>query len=426
MNARRTRAGTLAALLAIGVPSGVAPAPAADGPAFDAWLAGFRPRVLARGVSAATFDRVAAGLAPDPRVLDEVRNQPEFREELWQYLNRRVSEWRLVTGKEKAGEHAELLARIERDYGVPPAVLLGLWGIESAYGDPIVQKNHARPVVPALATLAWREPRRRDYWARELVNTFVIVERGWAAPHDLRGSWAGAMGHTQWMPDTWLTLGIDYDGDGRVSPFGSPADALGSSARFLVRRGHYRRGEPWGTEVRLPTGMRERDGSQSYRAWAKAGISRADGTPFPRPDATARLWIPVAGGPAFLLEPNFYAVRSYNPSSNYTLAVLHLGDRVLGGAPFVQAFPGSERPPTLAELQEIQRRLTALGYDTGGVDGRVGNQTRLAARRFQQHIGVTPADGYAGVTLLAKLRAAEQPAAPQRRGPLGDGREAAT
>ena len=404
-----TRAGAAATLLALGVLLGVAPAPAADRPSFEAWLAGFRPRVLARGVSAAAFDRVSAGLAPDLRVLDDVRNQPEFREQVWQYLNRRVSDWRIGTGKEKAAEHEELLARIERDYGVPPAVILGLWGIESAYGDPVVQKNHARPVIPSLATLAWAEPRRRDYWARELVNTFVIVDRGWAAPDELLGSWAGAMGHTQWIPDTWLTLGIDYDGDGRVSPFGSPADALGSSAKFLVRRGAYRRGEPWGTEVRLPVGMRAREGSQSYRAWAKAGLTRADGAPFPRPDASARLWVPVAGGPAFLLEPNFYAVRSYNPSSNYTLAVLHLGDRVLGGAPFVQTFPGSERPPTLAEVQEIQRRLTALGFDTAGTDGRIGNATRLAVQRFQQARGLRPADGYAGVGLLEKLRA-EQPA----------------
>jgi lytic murein transglycosylase len=389
-------------------------APAAARTAFDDFVAALRGRVLARGVSAATFDGATTGLAPDLGVLDEVRNQPEFTEQLWQYFNRRVSEWRLVTGREKLHEHAALLARIEREFGVPPSVTLGLWGIESAYGDPVVHRNHSRPVIPALATLAWGEPRRRDYWQRELMNTFLILERGWATPEELRGSWAGAMGHTQWMPDTWLTLGIDYDGDGRVSPFGSPADALGSSARFLVRRGNYRRGEPWGYEVRLPAGASRSERSQSYRAWGEAGVVRADGEPFPRAAASARLWAPVAGGPAFLLEPNFYAVRSYNPSMNYTLALLHLGDRVTGGAPFVQTFPDSERPPTLAELQEIQRRLTALGYDTGGTDGRVGNDTRLAARRFQQQIGMRPADGYAGVRLLEKLRSAEARAGTQR------------
>jgi lytic murein transglycosylase len=375
-------------------------------PSFEGWLASLRPRALARGVTPDTYDRVTRGLEPDTRALDDIRSQPEFHEELWQYLNRRVSDWRIATGKDKLKEQAALLERIEREFGVTPAVMLGLWGIETAYGDPVVHRNHSRPVLPSLAALAWAEPRRRDYWERELIDTMVIVERGWATPAELRGSWAGAMGHTQWMPDIWLTLGVDYDGDGRVSPFGPPDDALGSSARYLVRRGGYRRGEPWGSEVRLPAGFRVIDRSQSYRAWNTAGVERVDGAPFARPQASARLWVPAKGGPAFLLEPNFYAVKSYNPSMSYTLALLHLGDRVLGGPPFVQSFPGSERAPTLAEVQEIQRRLTALGYDTGGVDGRVGNDTRVAVRTFQQRIGMKPADGYAGVTLLEKLRAA--------------------
>jgi lytic murein transglycosylase len=217
---------------------------AAARPSFEAWLASFRPRALARGVSPGTYDRVTSGLEPDTRALDDIRSQPEFHEELWQYLNRRVSDWRIATGKDKSKDQAALLARIEREFGVAPAVMLGLWGIESAYGDPVVHRNHSRPVIPSLAALAWAEPRRRDYWERELIDTMVIVERGWATPAELSGSWAGAMGHTQWMPDIWLTLGIDYDGDGRVSPFGPPDDALGSSARYLVRRGGYRRGEP--------------------------------------------------------------------------------------------------------------------------------------------------------------------------------------
>ncbi len=375
---------------------------------FPEWLAAFRTRALARGVSAETWTRAMTGVEPDERVFADIRNQPEFSEQLWQYLNRRVSEWRIGIGKGKLREHADLLARIERDYGVPPAVILGLWGIESAYGDPVVHRNHARPVIPSLAALAWGEPRRRDYWDRQLIDTLRIVERGWAGPDELRGSWAGAMGHTQWMPDTWLTIGLDYDGDGRVFPFGAPADALGSSARFLVQRGKYRRGEPWGSEVRVPDGVRAGDKeSRSYAAWSDAGIERADGSAFPRPAATARLWRPAKSGPAFLLEPNFYAIYAYNPSMSYALALLHLGDRIVGGAPFVQTFPGSERPLTLAEIQEIQRRLTALGIDTGGADGRVGSATRLAAQRFQREHGMKPADGYLGVSLLEMLRAVD-------------------
>jgi lytic murein transglycosylase len=373
---------------------------------FARWVEKFRPRAIGRGVSEATYDHVMAGIKPDTSVYKELRNQPEFHEKLWQYLNRRVSDWRIQTGRGKAQEYSALFARLEKDFGIEPGVMLGLWGIESAYGDPLVQQNHMRPVIPALAALAFGEPRRRSYWEQELINALRIVERGWSTPAEMRGSWAGAMGHTQWMPEVWLNVGFDYDGDGRVNPFGKPDDALGSTARYLVQRGKYRRGEHWGYEVRMPQGMRSSNASRSYVAWQKAGIKRADGGDFPQPNATAKLWVPEPGGPAFLLGPNFYAVRSYNPSMSYTLSIVHLGDRALGAEPFVQKFPGSERAPTLPEVQEIQRRLTALGYDTGGTDGRVGNDTMSAVQDFQKKIGMAPADGYAGVGLLARLREA--------------------
>jgi membrane-bound lytic murein transglycosylase B len=369
---------------------------------FPQWVAAFRGRALARGISGATYDRVMASVKPDTTVFEQIRNQPEFKEEIWQYINRRVSDWRIITGKERAKEHAALLTRIEKDYGVEPGVILGLWGVESSYGDPVVQKNHMRPVIPSLAALAWGEPRRRAYWERELLNALVIIQRGWSTADEMRGSWAGAMGHTQWMPEVWLNVGLDYDGDGRASPFGRPDDALAGSARYLLNRGKYRRGEHWGYEVRLPPSSSE--GSRTYQAWRAAGVTRADGQAFPQPNATARLWVPVPGGPAFLLGPNFYAVRSYNPSMNYALAIVHLGDRVLGAGPFAQQFPGSERALTLAEVQEIQQRLTAFGFDTKGTDGRVGNATLAAVRDFQRKAGILPADGYPGLKVLARLR----------------------
>ena len=371
---------------------------------FEQWVATFRARAIARGISDKTYARVMSGLKPDLSVFAQQRAQPEFNEQIWQYLNRRVSDWRLTTGKEKAKEYAALLARIEKDFGVARGIILGLWGIESAYGDPLVQQNHMRPIFPALAALAWGEPRRRSYWETELLNALVVVERGWGNPEDMKGSWAGAMGHTQWMPEVWLNVGMDYDRDGRVSPFGQPDDALGSSARYLVNRGKYRRDEHWGYEVKSAGKLSSGDTSRNYSAWRDMGVARADGQPFPQPNATAKLWVPVEGGPAFLLGPNFYAVRSYNPSMNYTLAIVHLGDRLYGAGPFAQPFPGSERTPTLAEIQEIQRRLTALGFNTGGTDGRVGNDTMLAVRNFQRKAGMAPADGYAGIKLLARLR----------------------
>ncbi len=234
---------------------------------FEQWVAGFRSRAMARGVSDKTYARVMGSLKPDLTVFAQLRAQPEFTEQLWQYLNRRVSDWRITTGKEKARDYAPLFDRIERDFGVERGVMLGLWGIEAAFGDPIVQQNHMRPVIPALAALAWGEPRRRAYWEKELLNALVIVERGYGNPAEMQGSWAGAMGHTQWMPEVWLNIGIDYDGDGRISPFGRPDDALGSSARYLVERGKYRRNEHWGHEVRLPPGA---SASPSPARWARA------------------------------------------------------------------------------------------------------------------------------------------------------------
>ncbi|MBI3436076.1 MAG: lytic murein transglycosylase [Proteobacteria bacterium] len=371
---------------------------------FSQWVAAFRPRALARGVSAATYDRVMATLTPDTSVYAQFRSQPEFDERLWQYLNRRVSQWRVITGRERAREHAALLGRIERDYGVDRFILLALWGVESSFGELVDNPKYMRPVLPALAALAWGEPRRRRYWEQELINALRIVERGWSTPAEMNGSWAGAMGHTQWMPEVWLNIGVDFDGDGRVNPFGRPDDALASSARYLLERGKYRRGEHWGYEVRLGAGWRGGEGARSYAAWQAAKVMRADAMPYPRPTATARLWVPVPGGPAFLLGPNFYAVRTYNPSMNYTLAIVHLADRIRGGGAFAQAFPGGERALTLEEIKETQRLLTALGFDTKGADGRVGSDTMRAVRAFQQRVGIDPADGYAGLRELARLR----------------------
>ena len=373
---------------------------------YEQWRAGFRPRALQRGISGETYDRVMA-IKPDTSVYALKRAQPEFQEKLWQYLNRRVSDWRIITGQERAREYAALLDRLERDYGVDRSLLVAIWGIESSYGELMDNRRYMRPVIPALAALAWGEPRRRKYWEQELLNALVIVQRGWGDPEEMVGSWAGAMGHTQWMPEVWLNMGVDYDGDGRISPFGKPDDALAGVARYLVVRGGYRRGESWGCEVRLPSGFNSRlAGRKTYRTYAKwreLGVNRADGEEFPRPADQVRLAVPVAGGPAFLLGRNFAAVHSFNPAFSYTLAIVHLSDRIRGDGPFVQNFPGGERTPTLAELQEIQSRLTALGFDTGGADGRVGAGTRRAIAAFQRKVGMEP-DGYPGLRLLARLR----------------------
>jgi peptidoglycan lytic transglycosylase B len=375
--------------------------------AFRRWVAAFRGRALRRGISAATYDRVMDKITPDMSVFAELHAQPEFTEKLWQYINRRCSEWRVITGRERAKQYAALLARIEKDYGVSRYIMLGLWGMESSFGDVIVNRKYMRPVIPALAALAWRDPRRRHYWEAELLNSLVIVDRGWAKPKDMIGSWAGAMGHTQWMPEVWLHMGLDYDHDGHITPYGSPADSLAGTARYLAERGHYRRGEAWGCEVRIPEGHERLANNRTWRTyaqWHALGLRRADGKFFARPQDRVKLWLPVRGGPAFLIGQNFHAVYSYNPSTSYALALCHLADLIAGGPPFQQLFPGGERIPTMAEVKEIQRRLNARGFPTDGVDGRTGSDTIKAILAFEKKVGMHPADGYAGLKVLARLR----------------------
>ena len=335
-----------------------------------------------------------------------------------------MSDWRVITGKVRASEQASLLKRIESDYGVDRYIMLALWGVELSYGEVIDNPKYMRPVIPALAALAWGEPRRKSYWEAELLNALVIIERGWADPKEMIGSWAGAMGHTQWMPEVWLHMGVDFDHDGRISPYGSPADALAGTARYLVDRGKYRPGEAWGYEVRVPRGTGGEHGARSYAAWRELGIVRADGAEFPRPDDRAKLSVPVEGGPAFLLGQNFSAVMSYNPAFSYSLAVVHLADRVRGGTPFVQPFPGSERGMTLAEVQELQRRLTALGFNTDGSDGRVGRDTQRAVRDFQKKAGFrrrTATPGSRCCRACARLRNVTARVSKQQHGLIARG-----
>ena len=376
---------------------------------FPAWVASFRARARARGISDAVYDRVFATVTPDTSVYAADQSQPEFKEEVWQYLNRRVSDWRITTGKQKAAEYAGLLNRIESTFGVEPRIMLGYWGMESAFGQVVENPTHMKPVFNSLSALAWGEPRRRKYWETELLNALVIVERGWSTPQEMVGSWAGAMGHTQWMPEVWLNMGVDFDGNGRISPFGKPDDALAGTANYLVKRGKYRRGEPWGFEARVPAGFNtDLADNRTWRplsAWGASGVTTIDGQSLASYDDNARMWLPGGpGGPALLLLHNFYAVRSYNPSSSYALAVCYLGDRVVGEGPFVTPWPGGERAMTLPELREIQTRLTAAGFSTGGTDGRVGQDTMRAVRAFQERAGLTPADGYPGMKVLEALR----------------------
>lgn len=403
-----TRRTALAFALALGAKAlGSAPSSAETAPAaFDQWVAAFRARARARGISDATYSSVMEGLKPDLTVYAQQKSQPEFTEPLWKYLNRRVSAWRIEFGRKKMQETDALFSRIEEKYDVDRFTLAGIWGNESAFGELVGDTRYMRPVIPALAALAYGEPRRRAYWEQELLNALTIVERQWANPKDMIGSWAGAMGHTQWMPEVWLKIGIDFDGDGRISPFGM-ADALGGSARYLVERGKYRRGETWGGEVQLPPKLAKMQGSgneQTMAQWRELGLKSIDADVLAADHVKARLWVPVQDGPAFLVSQNFNAVKSYNPSSSYALAVVLLGDRLRGKPALSRPFPGGERALTLNEMQELQNLLTKLKYDTYRTDGRVGRETITAVADFQRKQGFARPDGYPGLDVLARLR----------------------
>ena len=255
---------------------------------------GFRAHALAKGISEATWTRVMGRIEPDMSVFKEMGAS---RNSTSRSGNTSIAASRTGASspaRKRCGRTKRCLRGSNMISASSAARCWRCGASNSPIGDPQVQQNHMRPVFPSLAALAWNAPRRRAYWETELINALKIVDRGWSTPEQMRGSWAGAMGHTQWMPEVWLNVGMDYDGDGRVSPFGKPDDALGSTARFLVNRGKYHRGEHWGYEVRAPGASSS--GSRTYAAWASAGVSRADGQPFPQPDASAKMWVPVPGG----------------------------------------------------------------------------------------------------------------------------------
>lgn len=383
--------------------------PPPDAASFAACLEGVAGDAAGRGVPRPVADGLVVGLTPDPEVIAAAGHQSEFEKTLWDYIDAAVTEETVADGRAKRAAWDATLAAIEARTGVDRFVLLAIWGIESGYGAVLDKPGKVRPVLRSLATLACTPGDRAAYWRDELVAALRIAAEGPVPVADMTGSWAGAMGHTQWMPEVWLNVGVDFDGDGRISPFGKPDDALAGTANYIVKRGKYRRDEPWGFEARLPAGfntdLADNKTSRPLSQWGQQGIVTVEGQSITGYDEPARLWLPGGpGGPALLLMHNFYAVRSYNPSSNYALAVLHLGDRVMGEGPFVTPWPGGERALTLAEVQEVQQRLTAAGFNTGGTDGRVGADTMRAVKAFQDKAGISPADGYASIAVLNALR----------------------
>jgi lytic murein transglycosylase len=330
--------------------------------------------------------------------------QPEFVTPIWDYLAGLVDEERVADGRAMLARWAEVLARVEAEYGVDAATVVAVWGVESNFG----RNFGGRPLLSSLSTLSCYG-RRQAYFQGEFFTALKIIQEGHVAPERLNGSWAGAFGHTQFMPSTFMRLAVDFDGDGRRDLVDSVPDALASTANFLKRAG-WRSSQSWGFEVALPAGF---DASAAGRrnklpmsAWAARGLRRIDGTPLADEAAPAGLLLPAgAQGPAFLVTRNFDALYSYNAAESYALAIAHLSDRLRGAAPFATAWPTDDPGLSRAERRELQALLIARGHDIGEPDGVIGARTREALKVVQGELGFE-SDGRAGQKALAALRAA--------------------
>ena len=355
-----------------------------------------------RNISRDSFDRYTAGLTPDLRIMDFVDAQPEFTKAVWDYLDILVTDERLARGREILATHRPIFDAMEKAYGVDRYIVAAIWGIESNYST----KGGDRSVVRSTATLAC-VGRRQAYFKDEFLSALEILHRGDLTPEQLKGSWAGAFGATQFMPTAFKKNAIDGDGDGRRDIVDSVADIVASTANKFKKDG-WKSGETWGYEVEVPRdfnfALADRSKNMTIAQWEKLGIRRAGGKPFPRSTDTTFLLVPGgADGPGFLMLHNFRVIMRYNPAEAYALAIGHFADRLRGGAPLVQAWPREERVLTRAERFELQQLLSQRGFYRGEPDGNLGTGTREAVRSFQASIGA-PADGFASSSVLDRLR----------------------
>jgi glucose-6-phosphate 1-epimerase len=376
--------------------------PAAADPTLQACLEGLRPQATAAGIRAETFDRHTAGLVPDPTVLESLDFQPEFRTPIWDYLAGLVDEERVDDGRAMLAEHAALLQRVQAQYGVDPETVVAVWGVESNYGRTFGKK----PLLASLATLSCAG-RRQAFFRSEFFATLKLIQSGDLRPEGLVGSWAGAFGHTQFMPSTYTRIAVDFDGDGRRDLVGSIPDALASTANYLRRSG-WRTGQAWGLEVVLPPGfdtsVNGRQARRPLASWLSRGAQPADGSVLAASDLATALLLPAGkGGPAFLVHKNFDAIYSYNAAESYALAIAHLSDRLRGGGPLATAWPTDDPGLSRRERRELQEILVARGHDIGEVDGMIGSRSREAIKLEQARLGHT-ADGRAGQRILGALR----------------------
>lgn len=368
---------------------------------FDSCVAGIRASALSQGVSASVFDRAMAGVTPDPKVIEAMNNQPEFRTPIWDYLGALVDEERVQEGRQMLRTHAAALASAEARYGVDRHTIVAIWGVESNYG-----KVRGRWSLPqALSTAACMASRRREFFRGELIATMKIIQRGDLRQEQLMGSWAGAFGHTQFIPTTYLRLAVDGDGDGRRDLVDSIPDALHSTANFMAKAG-FQTGASWGYEVDVPSGYAGPVGRTSrapVSSWAARGITRVGGGALGG-GGNAGLVYPARGGPAWIVFKNYDAAFSYNGADSYALAISILSDRLRGRPGVQQAWPTDDPPTSREERRELQRLLIARGHDVGEPTGGIGPLSRAAISAEERRLGMTTT-GRAGGKILQALRA---------------------
>ncbi|WP_300515377.1 lytic murein transglycosylase [Aliiroseovarius sp.] len=367
---------------------------------WQAWVAGFRRRAAARGIPARTLAAAFRGAGYIPAVIERDRNQFQDRRSLEDYLAIATSDERLSLGRAALARQGRVLARVETQFGVPAEVIAAIWGVESRFGT----RRGEVPVISALSTLAY-DGRRGRFFENQLMAALKILQQGDVTPARMTGSWAGAMGHTQFIPTTFNAYAVDFDGDGRRDIWANdPGDALASAAAYLRASG-WRPGQPWAVEAGVPDGYSGgfgRRATRSLAAWRSAGVQATRG-PLPQGGAAGLIQPQGAGTPAFLVFHNFNILLKYNASEKYALSVGHLADRLSGAGALVQGFGPDEHGLTLLQRKELQRQLTARGHDAGAVDGVIGKGTEAAIRSYQRAAGL-PADGVPSLAFLQHLR----------------------
>jgi membrane-bound lytic murein transglycosylase B len=374
-----------------------------SGDSFARFVEQVWPEARSAGVTRETFEAAFSGVRPDPSILEAENRQPEFVRPVWEYMDRAVSGTRIRQGRTELARHDTRLREIERRYGVERHYLVAIWGMETSYGANMGSHN----IIQALATLA-HGGRRAAFGREQLIAALKILQSGDVTPERMTGSWAGAMGHTQFIPTTYASFAVDHTGDGQRDIWRSTSDALASTANYLSASGGWNNEVRWGFEVQLPEGFDYSSTGLDTRKltaeWVALGVERIDGQSFTQWAEQASIIVPAgAHGPAFIVFGNFRAVLRYNNSIAYALAVCHLADRLRGRPAIVQDWPRSDNPLTSEQTMELQRLLAGAGFSIGEIDGRVGPRTQAALREYQRGAGLVP-DGYASAQVLERLR----------------------